>query len=519
MLVGLALFAAPHPIHRWLLDSFIFLDGGWRILNGQRPYLDFPSALGPVIFQLTAFGMVLSGGGAVSIDLGLISAGAVIGVWAWFLFRGRMGRSTRLLLALFASLFAFSPHAIGSRPSVLTHASIYNRLGYSLLTLVVIEVFRPTNRPDRRAELAGGVSSGIACSLLFFTKPSFGLIAAAFLAGSYVFVDRRDTRRTLGLLGGWAVPTMLMLAYLRFELGTLARTILRVAGNRIQPMGDPRLDVGLWPYVKHAADHLGSFAGLVLLGLVVSSLPRPARVRHCNDWWPAIAAVAVCAAECLLVMTNGTQYSVPLVGVFAWVLASEIQPVSWSPAGGGLHRYTVLSAVSLLGALLLILPDFGGDLVSSVYAASQSVSSAPAETCFAPRLLRGLKAREVPADWDEPSTDRYIRQVNEGADLLQRSSTRSESVFTLDYVNPFSYALERRPAVGGGPYTLSHIFNSGNRPSAEWFLGQTDILMVPKDGPYPKRVAWLDGMFGPFIRQRFVLAGESPSWRMYRRCW
>lgn len=45
-------------------DIFVSLDGGWRILNGQRPHLDFFTALGPIWYLLTAAGLKLSGGKA-----------------------------------------------------------------------------------------------------------------------------------------------------------------------------------------------------------------------------------------------------------------------------------------------------------------------------------------------------------------------------------------------------------------------------------------------------------------------
>src|SRR5260370_40743680 len=45
-------------------DAFGTLDGAWRVLHGQKPHADFYSPLGPVIYLLTAFGLLLSHGGA-----------------------------------------------------------------------------------------------------------------------------------------------------------------------------------------------------------------------------------------------------------------------------------------------------------------------------------------------------------------------------------------------------------------------------------------------------------------------
>src|ERR1035441_1426982 len=41
-------------------DAFGTLDGAWRVLNGQTPHADFYSPLGPLIYLVTAFGLLLS---------------------------------------------------------------------------------------------------------------------------------------------------------------------------------------------------------------------------------------------------------------------------------------------------------------------------------------------------------------------------------------------------------------------------------------------------------------------------
>src|SRR5580658_2629081 len=78
---GLVILAAPHCSHRWIEDAFLLLDGGWRILNGQRPYVDFYSALGPVTYLLVAMGLRLSGLGPAGIDYGFAMAGLLLGIW------------------------------------------------------------------------------------------------------------------------------------------------------------------------------------------------------------------------------------------------------------------------------------------------------------------------------------------------------------------------------------------------------------------------------------------------------
>lgn len=152
------------------------------VLNGQRPHVDFFCRIGPITHLIIALGMIISRSGA-AIDYGVIVAGAVFGIWAWSLFRNRIERPAALLLALFVTLCASSPHAMGSRPDMLTAEGVYNHLGYALLIIVFVEYLRS---PPAEG-LAGGVSSGVICVLTFLLKPSFFMAAAALIRGSSFF--------------------------------------------------------------------------------------------------------------------------------------------------------------------------------------------------------------------------------------------------------------------------------------------------------------------------------------------
>ena len=44
-------------------DIVHLLDGGWRILNGQRPHVDFLCPAGPVTYLAMAAGLTMSGCG------------------------------------------------------------------------------------------------------------------------------------------------------------------------------------------------------------------------------------------------------------------------------------------------------------------------------------------------------------------------------------------------------------------------------------------------------------------------
>src|SRR5215831_3608528 len=71
-------------------DIFVSLDGGWRVLNGQRPGVDFYGQMGPAYYLLHAAGLWLAGNNARGLGYGSTLAAALIAIWSYFLLRRRM---------------------------------------------------------------------------------------------------------------------------------------------------------------------------------------------------------------------------------------------------------------------------------------------------------------------------------------------------------------------------------------------------------------------------------------------
>src|SRR5215472_2064774 len=71
-------------------DVFIALDGGWRVLNGQRPAVDFLATMGPVWYLLWAGGMALAGNSAIGLAWASGFAAVVFATWSYLLLRRRM---------------------------------------------------------------------------------------------------------------------------------------------------------------------------------------------------------------------------------------------------------------------------------------------------------------------------------------------------------------------------------------------------------------------------------------------
>jgi len=519
LIATLVMVEAPHRTHRWAPDTFLFLDGGWRVYNGQRPYVDFYAALGPVTFQLVALGLWLGGVSAAAIDYGFGIAAIALGIWAWWLFGKRMESPAALLLALFVAVLTIAPHALGARLDILTYASLYNRLGYALVIIVLVEAVCAPVADSMKDEWAGGISSGAACLLLLFVKPSFFLIAVPMLAASYLFRDLRRLRRTLGLAVGFAIPAVLMLAYLRFDAGAIWYDFRTLAAARTSPINnDPAFLIGPRTVLKHAYDHAEELAGLLLLSWMAAILPRAKRtIVFLDGWWPVAAAAAVVAADLALNTGNGVQYSLPLIAAMAVVLVSTVFRWWRSAELSKRGEYRWLCGFSLVLGFALFAPQPLNDIATLAYSARQSTAGPALLPHFQAAPLRRLLSRETPPDWDEDPYNgkSLIDPINDGTWLIESASRPQESVIALSPVNPFSFALRRKPAEGGCPYLGAGFFNPGHMPPQEWMIGGADLLMVPKK--QTKADAWLKEVFGDYVERKYTLAAQSNDWWLYRR--
>ena len=113
----------------------------------------------------------------------------------------------------------------------------------------------------------------------------------------------------------------------------------------------------------------------------------------------------------------------------------------------------------------------------------------------------------------------YTTYVNDGAYFLRKNTAPNETVLTMDMMNPFPYALGRRPAIGGiAAAAYRYTLSDTHRPSDDRFFGSADVVIVPKQPASP--APYYDGfyrIYQPALLERFRLAAESDQWYLYRR--
>ena len=510
--VGTAFIGAVHT-RIFGHDIFILLDSGWRVLNGQRPAVDYSPGTGELLPLLMAAGLKLAHNSVRGIGYASALLGAVVGLWSYAIARNRMSWISASLVSLLLTLIAVAPYPLGLLPNMFSHAMIYNRYGYALLGMVVVESFQRTpGREDAKLAL-GSVSTGIISAALLFLKPSYGLVALVFAAYS-VLLDRRNWWRPAGILLGFAAGILAMIAWLRFDFEAVFNTFRLLAAAK---SGGLSLWEIRWAIVKGLPD----FAALALLVVFVGVI-RSSKEPIARSFSPLAVAILVMLGGSLLLATNAQAGGYPLNAVLA-ILLVEQGFAAAKNSGIATAGFLRADTVVLLVGLLCFVPDLLANASGLGSAIIESRRNPPASEVarFQSANLSSLLLFDVPfgTDADYRSNGRvYVTYVNDGMDLIRRVSKSAETVFTLDIFNPFPYALLRAPAPGGADcMAFNHQFNDEHKPTPDRLFGSADIVMVPK---HPS-AADVDTQalfrnYLPDIQARFRLCAETDWWQLYK---
>lgn len=117
LLAIVSVWMAPTAIEApW--DVFILLDGGCRIWLGQVPNTDFSNPIGPLVYELTAFGMQVGGPAVRSIAHGNVAFVAAISILAWTVVRQRLPYYAILALTIFLTVTLIAVRPLGYAPEI-----------------------------------------------------------------------------------------------------------------------------------------------------------------------------------------------------------------------------------------------------------------------------------------------------------------------------------------------------------------------------------------------------------------
>jgi hypothetical protein len=489
-------------------DVFVSLDGGWRVLHGQRPAVDFFAQMGPVYYLLHAAGLRMAGNEARGLGYGTTIVAVLISTWSVVLLRSRMTARVLVLTSIALVLLAAAPFPLGNTFWSTSFGMKHNRYEFALTGLVLLECFLDSGAGAGKRQFAGGLSSGLAGGLLLFLKISYGLVALGLIVVSMVFRPR-EWRRMAGVAAGMGAVGIPMLAYLRFDVCALVgeyRLLAAVRGG----------DLGFSTIAHRLYQDRFEVLLLAVLTLLVSSLPG-VRMKRRVELLTSTALVL--GAGVLLLLTN-TQWSMyPLNSMMALILINEV--VRLRPFCPPLAVAPLLAMGALIVAVPLTLDAAGLAAAVEDKLVHRNVTVAGGYRLEGDHMaaLEFFEAREVSESWGQNDNGRpFVEFTNEGLALLREHTGPEETVRGMGMSNPFSYGLLRPPSRGGSVVIAASDVSLSAVPPLDRLVGDADILLIPKF-PDLDRAALriVIERYPELLGTLYSEVTESAHWKLYRR--
>jgi len=516
LICGLAAFAGMPVLGVFEHDVFFSLANAYRVSQGQIPHRDFASAWGPLFFLIQAGGLTISGMRPAGLAYANALFGAAVALWTYLAVRTRLAAALACALGVYAVLLITAPFPLGFNPLVFSYAMAYNRYGYALLGIILVECMLQMLQPAA-GERQGSVrafSSGAAWALLAFLKITYAVVAIPFLLiWLWCGADRR--RRFAALCGGFGLVAAIMLSYLRFDFADMFRDLAEAASGR-----------GLtWqPRSILSPAFLIESIPLLLLAAVITTGKREAPSagapgQRTRLWFFVLLTAGVGG---FLLSTNHQSNSLPLDGFAAVVLVD--QAIARRNTRGP-DRPRRLLAV-FLGALCF-LPLTAMNAVSLAAASWERYRGAkPAAVRL--KSERGASLNFGPVEssmTSESGGPPYAEALNDGLDLIRTRTEPGAGVATIDMFNPFNYLLARPSPRGGmAAAAYNYAFSDAAHPSGERFFGDARYVLVRKYSKsaqdFPIEDYHVEGLlrtYQPTLDQHFRFIEETGHWILWRR--
>lgn len=518
LVCGLSVFiGVAAPLGSFAHDTFFFLDNAYRVTQGQVPHRDFSSAWGPVMFLIDAAGLLMSGMQPTGFGYANAVFGALIAVWAFLIVRPRWSSAKACLVGIYTLLLVTAPFPIGILPLDFGYAMSYNRYGYALFGIIMMECVAdmPSTQSERRQRVGGAISTGIALGLLVFLKISYALVAGPFIAALMICGNAGRMRWIIGLSSGLAIVTVLVLCYLRFDTVDMLQDLAMAASAR-------RLSLQLWRPVApldlvQAALILASATSLIV-GLRTAG-ERAARLHG------ALFALMTLAGGYLLLISNQQANTFPLNGYAVIALIAAYEPLltrrllKWPGVSPEFPR-VLLVAACILPFCFLNAISLAGAAAERFWPLTSNIIPLEFPGNGAPLMLSPMTgARQT-----ETAGADYVAAVSDGVAVLRRHSNDGDGVLTFDEFNPFNYLLNRPSPRGGfAAAAYDYIFSDAAHPTADRFFGDTAYVLVRKykqGGPdivEGDDVRALMRLYGSELRSHFTIVEETEHWTLWRR--
>ncbi len=515
------ILGAPPIAGPW--DIANLLDGGWRIVNGQVPHSDFHTPLGPLTYLLVAFGMKIAPPSTSSITYGITLLAALVTPLAWRVSRNRLPWVIAFLFPLLCGFYLLSPRPPGYAFRETSYAMIYNREGYIFLCILCICIFLKPRKSSRQSTYLDGAVVGLFCGLLLYCKITYFAAALGLIVVAGLLIPKSRV---------WYLPALATFSSVCAAFFAIFHISLRLYLLDILSAG-PAQSTSL--RMKLLSEGIATNAMWIYLLLFALALwawvqgdDGRGTIAVLRPW---LVAIAIVASALFLESGNTSQgggADDPLYFAAALVSLEQFRRDN----AGRISRSGAPAHVANTASLVLLIPVLFGsilvhDLVSFAYTVAWDIARRPEIASSQKFHSYPLRDFYVPAGTNH-ITDYWPARVhpariNDGIDLLRRHLQNGDRITTIDYCNPFSFALGTAPAKDGNLWWDLYLsFDLKRHPTPNEFLGDASVVMVPRltdrTAGFGFEVAdTMMGIYGGYLHDHFHEVESTATWTMFRR--
>jgi hypothetical protein len=511
LIIGPTYIAAP-----W--DVFVLIDGAWRISNGQIPHTDFHNPIGALVYAVFAFGMRIDGPSLQALAYGNSIFLSLVGLWTMAISYKRLTPVFGLILTTFIVVLLAATRPLGYDVETTTYAMLYNRYGWALLSILMIQLLLAPKSEAARFAVFDSLSAGLLLGLLFFCKITFFIVGVGVYGFSLAL--RPELRWTAWLsFVGFAAVCAAAWAILGISVGDYLADI--AAASESQSLADRG-----YRLFRSGIDAMPQLALLGLCWLLVVALPN---TRGRRLWSEPVKitlslALVVGGGMFLTVGNTGEAGEIPVLVVAAIILSDYALRHGWAAP----NSHTWRSAWIVLGLpLVLFFQIFISDarsLANSLERRDYVASGAPASQRFDAEPLRDF----VIPDWSNWKTAYWLAKevpskINEGLLVLRRNGVEHRKTLVLALTDPFSFALGL-PSPKGVPlwWDLNMSHSEGQYPPPGPLFTEVDNVMLPilderAEGCCKETAVKLREEYDTYLREHFTEVDHSDNWLLLKR--
>ena len=506
-------------------DLFIFFDAMQRIDQGQRPSVDFPTALGAAMLYLPWLGSRIAGGYAGGIELSSAFVALLLCLACAQACAARHGPAVTALLIAAVFLIVVPAMLEGyDAPRSITfeageyvaindnfaNAMFYNRWAWG--ALIAVFVFLTPRRTEDGTPLAEIITLALIIVFLFWLKASYFAVAAG-AAALYAFLGPKPWR-TLAIGGGIAAAGILLIGLLTGNLVAYVADVLavgRVSGLRFTDLASlikgnllellvalaPALAMGLLGRLK-AIDIWVN--GLIFGGTLF--------IINQNAQTSGLPTILVASAYALWRLRDDDNRALRIIAALS--LALPAATFVMDRASGLLGQVTVARREEARPA-----PDWSAiPALKNVYAQERENVLARIETANGPEArLEAFRAAAIYGRRQYLRSGEYMASLMAAMDELRPVMKPNETAVDLDFSSPFAFLTGTRAPKG---YWIT--FDDGRSidaktfPEADRLFADVDHVMAPKLFVEWDTAIRLRALYSGWLDAHYEERVETPLW-------